>query len=197
MNPGRRLLLPAPATALRRAVLAGALAAALAVLGGCGPGVGGTGTGGLTFYGATASTLCTSELAATLVCARSDGNPAAIGAPATVEEGTAAVHFADHESRAGVLALLQANTVELTVPCRRLRFSGDWGIAAEGDTRFFGSYGESALAGEVPATLQVQAVTAGDGTARLAVTLRDADGRVVLGPVLLQRVAQPAAAAPC
>lgn len=196
MNPGRRLTLPVTAALRRGAALAVALAAALAVLAGCGPGVGGTGTGGLTFYGATASTLCTSELAATLLCARGDGSPSAIGAPATVEEGTALVHFADHEQRATVQATLQANTIELAVPCRRLRFRGDWGVAGDADLRFFGSYGDATTAGEVPASLQVQAV-AGEGTARVSVTLRDSDGRIVVGPVLLQRVVQPAAAAPC
>lgn len=159
---------------------------------GCGPGVGGTGTGGtLSDFGARPASVCTNAIASALACAGSAPGSPGVATPATIEEGTALVHFADRESGASVRVAFAANAVELDVPCRMLRFSGDFGITATSDARFFGTYVDGAAPGR-PASLQVTA-TAGDAPGRLLATLRDADGRIVLGPVTLQRVGAPAA----
>lgn len=157
---------------------------------GCGPGVGGTGTGGtLSDFGARPASVCTSDAASALACPGSGVGNVTTGASTAIEEGTALVHFADADR--GVRVAFAANAVELDAPCRLLRFSGDFGITATNDARFFGTYSDGA-APVRPASLQVTA-TAAPG--QLSATLRDADGRIVLGPVMLQRVAAPAAAA--
>lgn len=102
------------------------------------------------------------------------------------------VHFADHVPDAHVRVQFAANAVELDAPCRSLRFSGDFGITAPHEARFFGTVTD-ADARALPASLQVQ--TLEGGAAGLTVTMRDADGRVLLGPVTLQRVQQQAAPA--
>lgn len=173
--------------------LAGAVLLLLLAAGCGGAGVGGSGTGyGLGYFGATAAQVCDSSLAAALEC----GGTATVGGSADEpgHEGTPLVHFADRERDASVHVAFTADAVELEMPCRALRFSGDFGISAVDGARFFGTYTEGADTREQPATLQVAQASGGSLTA-LSVTMRDAEGHVVLGPVLLQRVARGASTA--
>ena len=93
------------------------------------------------------------------------------------------IEFADTATGRVTLALA-ADGVTLAERGGRLHFRGDWGIRAEDDARFFGrcTLGVASHA----ASLQLEAGR--DASADVQVTLRAVDGRVVLGPLLLQRV---------
>ena len=174
---------------LCRTTWSASLLAGLLALGGCGPGVGGTGTGEsqayLQFFGATTALVCTAAFSSSLSCAGSTVQPG--GPTSATEQGTLVTRFADQPEAANITVAIEANSILLDARCERLHFSGDWGITAAQDARFFGSYQRDPSTNRVPATLSVQ--TPGGTTGPLTLTLRDADGRVLLGPVSLQRVA--------
>ena len=155
------------------------------LLAACGPGVGGSGTGGtldpLPALGASAQGLCASDLAPLLDC-----GPGAVGAP-TPGPGTGTVYFTDTIDGRRVLVRLEGNTIALDVPCAGLRFSGTWASIGGQAARFYGFTGpDTAL---MPATLEAR-ITGNS----LQLTLRDAAGLVLLGPVLVTRT--PAAGTP-
>lgn len=172
---------------LHRTTLALAMTAWLVA---CGPGSGGTGTGetGAAFvvFGASTASVCTSGFAGALACGPVIGSPA--NNPAS--EVPTMVNFSNVAQGGSLSVAIQANSVELEDRCRKLRFTGDWGITAANDARFFGSYSLDGMA-PVIAALSVQPAPSGN-PGELTVTLRDAAGRVVLGPVSLQQVGVPA-----
>ena len=169
-----------------RAALALCFLAATAVLGGCGPGVGGTGTGdtvdAFAAFGASAASVCASELATVLACSAATGGGGGAAAPAP---GTSPVHLADTIDGQRVAVSVQGNVIEVNAPCARVQFRGQWGLIAGQAARFYGTTGPEAT----PASLQ--AVVRGNG---LELTLTDTQGRVLLGPVLV--TVRPAPAAP-
>lgn len=174
-----------------RATLALWLLAVTAVLGGCGPGVGGTGTGetadALGVFGAAAASVCASELAAVLACPAPSGGGGAAAAPAA---GTAPVYLADTIDGRRVAVSMQGNLIEVSAPCARIQFRGQWGTIVGQAARFYGSTGQDASA--TLATLQ--AVVRGNG---LELTLVDTQGRVLLGPVLVTVRPAPTTAGDC
>ena len=96
------------------------------------------------------------------------------------------IEFADTPTR-GVTLALAADAVTLDQRHTRLHFRGDWGLSAEDDARIFGRCTQGRVS--QVASLQVQAgPETTEATTALQVTLRGVDGRVVLGPLLLQRV---------
>jgi hypothetical protein len=156
---------------------------------GCGPGVGGTGTGAAAFvaFQASAASVCEGAFAAELAC------PPPPGAMGPVATGTQPVRFVD---AAGQVTLeVNGNTAALDAVCLRLKFSGEFGIGTGNVQGFFGSYQLDGTGVDVLAALSA-AVAPGGGA--LAIELRDAEARVVIGPVLLQRTtAAPPAPSPC
>lgn len=168
----------------------------LAWLAACGPGTGGTGSGEtnsleLDVFGASASSVCASPLGSTLSCAGTPASSGGGGAAATTD-GTLAVHFTSGANGGEVHVAIDGNTLRLEARCSGLRFVGDWGIAGSGEARFFGSFGSFDTAATTPATLAVEIVPGHDDA--LQVTLRHADGRLLLGPLVLLRVAAAVAA---
>ena len=164
--------------------------AVLLALWGCGPGTGGTGTGEtnyLALFGATPASVCDSAQANNFSCTR-------VGSPAqpanNISEGTQMVNYADVAQGGNISVAIAVNSIVLDARCQGLHFLGDWGITAANDARFFGSYTQGASGARVPATLSVQTLGIGR-TGELSVTLREASGRVVLGPVTLQMVSEP------
>lgn len=171
--------MPATLSIAGRRGLATLLMALAAWLSGCGPGVGGTGTGeteGLAYFDATATPVCRSALATPLGCAVATD----AGVPVPVD-------LADAAQAPQVSARALANHIDLAAACTGLRFRGVWGESAALGERYYGVTGPDGAT--APATLQVQADATG-----LQVTLRDAQGAVLLGPRRLQVV--PAAPAP-
>jgi hypothetical protein len=180
----------APLPPWRQLALAAACAAALAAAG-CGPGTGGTGDGegnaALALFGATAASVCKASVSSALSCPPGS-------AQISDQQGTAMVFFSDTSAGNNVAVRILDNHLQLAARCLNLQFDGDWGIAAQNDARFFGTYTAASAPEPTRASLTVQ--TAG-ANGELVVLLRDASGRLVLGPVLLQRVsasvANPAA----
>ena len=172
------------------------LASWLSWLSGCGPGVGGTGTGetnGLAAFGAAPAALCAADAGGVLGGALGDVlgcvASAGVASPSPVP-GAAPLMLADTTLSPRVQARLQDNAIDLMVPCTGLRFRGQWGLAAGQTARFFGHTGlDGALQ---PATLQMERGPA--GAASVVITLRDAAGAVLLGPTGMLVV--PAAATP-
>lgn len=179
----------------RLALLLAAVAALLAALAGCGPGVGGTGTGEsgefLADFGAVAKPLCGAAFAPRLDC---DG-PVRPGEPAP-GAGTAAVGYVDVATGGRIVVGFDGNAVTLKERCAGLAFDGVWGEAPGGDARFYGGLQRPGQTLREPASLAVEAV-AGSAGGELRITLRAADGRSVLGPVVVRPEPQPPAAAPC
>jgi hypothetical protein len=160
---------------------------ALAALQACGPGVGGSGTGqGLDAFGASSAALCGSDIAAALACPPSTAAPGG-SAAAGGDGGSATVYFADTIDGSRVAVTVQGNSIELTAPCARISFRGQWGLLAGQAARFYGLNGEGSNA--QPA--QVRASLASGG---LQLTVLDASGNVLLGPVLV--TVRPSAATP-
>lgn len=179
-----------PFGSYRKLGLAGLLALT-AWLGGCGPGVGGTGTGetnGVNHFGATAVSVCSADVGAVLGCVTAPG--AASPTPAT---RATPVFLADTTTSPRVQAQVQDSTIDLNVACTGLRFRGQWGELAGQGGRFYGFTGPDGA--QLPATLQVQPGAV--GLAGVVVTLRDAAGTVLLGPTLLLVVPTALAAGTC
>ena len=170
-----------------RPLLRACALACAAVLSACGPGVGGTGTGetpgALAYFGATAASVCSSDLANLLGCA--PANAAAAPAP-----GVTTLYLADTIDGRRVAVSLQGNTIEISAPCAQLRFRGDWGAIGSQAARFFGYTDHDGP--REPATVVAQ--TSGSS---VALTVSGADGRILLGPVLVKAVAAPALPGSC
>ena len=153
----------------------------------CGPGVGGTGTGetnGLSYFGATAASVCSADVGGVLGCV--PGSGAASPAPAPTPS-VAPVFLADAATGPRVQARVQDSAIDLSVICTGLRFRGQWGQVPGQSPRFFGAIGPEGA--QAPATLHMQLSGAG-----VVVTVRDAADAVLLGPIFLLPV--PMAGAP-
>jgi hypothetical protein len=153
---------------------------------GCGPGVGGTGTGeqsgALVFFGAKPASVCTASFAGQLKCP----SRIVIG-PTRVEpaEGSEVVIWVDDPANARVTVRINVSDMELQAFCEGVRFTGTWGAREdEGGGRFYGYYATDDLSLSLPGTVSVQAVNG----AGLAYVLQDATGRVLSGPLRLQNV---------
>lgn len=165
-----------------------ALLAALAlafVIGACGPGVGGTGTGeGISVAapaGTTAQPLCGADFSALLACP-----PAGSAGPAA--EGTARVRLTD--AAAPVVAVFDGNAVDLQAPCARLQFTGVWALRpGQAGARL---HGTAVIAGVAQAA-SATAVAAGPA---LSLQLLDGNDSPLLGPVLLLQSAAPLPSCP-
>ena len=170
-----------------RTVLWALITVLAALVGGCGPGVGGTGTGdtagALDHFGAGAASVCSSELAALLACPAPASSSASTASPAPL-------YLADALENRHLQGRLEGDAIDLTAPCVPLHFRGVWGVAAGQAGRYYGYIDPDAA--PAPATLEVQANGPG-----LQLKLRDAGGRVLLGPVAVTVVAAPAAPGGC
>jgi hypothetical protein len=167
---------------LRRTWLASAWTLGMLLFSGCGPGVGGTGTGdaALAAFSVSAASVCGGAIAAELACSQPPG-PA--GPAAT---GTLPVQFVD--SAGQVTFEVNGNLAQLDASCLRLRFSGEFGMGTGSVEGFFGSYEVDGNGIDVLAALSAVPVVGGGA---LTIELRDVDGHVAVGPVLLRRATVP------
>ena len=163
-----------------------ALLAAALLVAGCGPTGGGTGTGeavfGPTDFGARPASVCGSSLSSQLSC--STGTVVTGGAAL---DGTATVTYEGSGAAGPFTLVLQDNRAELQSRCKATRFDGEWGQAANGDTRFFGSWVTPEHPAAQPAQLLVQVLLQPGAPDGLQVWVVDAQGRMLLGPLPLQR----------
>lgn len=162
-------------------------------LAGCGPGVGGSGTGepaqAVADFGAMAAPVCGAAFASSLNCPANTGT-----ASAPAAAGTAPLTFVDVATGGQTSATLQANGIDLQARCQHLRFSGEWAVDGAGEARFYGTVTE-----EISGLRQLASLSVAEAEGGLQVLLRAFDGSVVLGPVVLRpqtAVAEPLAACP-
>lgn len=161
------------------------LAGLLGLLAGCGPGIGGTGTGSdmePTGQVAAPLALCDSDLAPLLRCTA--------GAAAA---GSTLQWWADGSATRDALLRLEGNAVDVDAACSGWLFSGVWASAASQPARFHGTV-RSSTGGVSP---QAGTLTARRQDAALVVQLFDAEGRSLAGPFVLQVQALPPPAGPC
>lgn len=97
------------------------------------------------------------------------------------------ITLADPTAQAVTLAV-DAQGLALDSRSAQLCFQGDWGIRGDDGVRVFGLCRQGPERRTQRASLQVDPCPGPGNEARWSVTLRDAAGRVVLGPVELQRV---------
>jgi hypothetical protein len=147
---------------------------------GCGPGVGGTGTGqqhSAADFGAVTAPLCTSSLADRLNC------PPPVGGASTAV-GSLPVLLADATPPQRASGRIDGSLIELTWFCEGWSFHGEWGVAArDPGGRFYGT-GRGPAGRVQPAVLSLQPLGGGGFHA----TLLDTTDQALLPPVLLQAV---------
>ncbi|QPF71996.1 hypothetical protein G8A07_02995 [Roseateles sp. DAIF2] len=163
--------------------------AALLSLAGCGPGTGGTGTGHeqpdyLSLAGANPSAVCASGWAERLACQP----PPPSSAADTRHPGTNKVVFASVGSvpAADYVVTFDANGVLLQGGCPRRSFEGDWGQLGNGAFAYFGAFSENKQVVPYNSSLLVRSTA--DGNGLMIEVHASSDGRLLLGPLLLQRV---------
>ena len=159
---------------------------------GCGPGVGGTGTGegyALEFFGARAASVCTAPFASELKCpSRIVIGPARVD----VSQGSELVVWVDDPDSGRVAARIDGNTINFNAYCDDVHFEGTWGETKDGDSRFFGHYTVSGAGVAIPGTLVVQ-----PRSDDFVLVLSDAQGGTVFGPIALQVSESGSAASSC
>jgi len=155
----------------------------LLVVGGCGPGVGGTGTGegfALEYFGARRASVCNASFAGELKCpTRIVVGPTS----APVDDGSDPVIWVDDPDSGRVSARIDLSDIVFEAYCEGITFVGTWGTTGDAADRFFGNYTAESLEVAVPATLSVE-----NGPSGLEYVLKDAQGQIVIGPIVLQRL---------
>lgn len=181
------------ATQMRRGVTWGWLLPLLLAVAGCGPGVGGTGTGeqgfGLDYFGARRASVCNASFAGELKCP----SRIVIGpSPVPDDDGSAPVAWADDADAPRTVLRVSGSEADFEADCGSTKFAGSWGTVAPRDSRFFGHYTLPGVAIALPGSLIV--ASGADG---LSFEIRDETNRTVLGPVPLQRADSETPAPAC
>lgn len=159
-----------------------------ALVAGCGPGIGGTGTGaGIEPpEGLALKPVCESGFADLLRCTGLPGTAASV-------LGTGLQFLADGATTRNALLRLEGNAADLEVLCAGLQFSGNWGQLPGQTARFHGVVRSVRGLETQYASLVVQRAAA-----TLSVQLFDVNGRALSGVYTLQVVpSAPAAVASC
>lgn len=180
MNLVQRVL-----SALIGLALSGLLAA-------CGPTGGGTGTGESVFtpadFGARPASACSAPFAAALACE--------VVSTASLDvaqlPGTHDVSFSVNTTSGPVVLTLSGNRATLQPRCAGPGFDGSWGVRADGQGRYFGTFGGGDGGSVQRAQLWVQVQPGSTDT--LWVQVQDADGQLLWGPLALRRAAAEGAA---
>lgn len=181
------------ATEMRRGLPWGWLLPLLLAVAGCGPGVGGTGTGeqgfGLDYFGARKASVCTSSFAGELKCP----SRIVIGpTPLPQDDGSEPVAWVDDPDAPRTVLRISGSEADFESDCGSTKFAGSWGTLAPRDSRFFGYYTVPGEPSAKPGSLTV--LNSSDG---LSFEIRDARDRTVLGPLPLQRADSETPAPAC
>ena len=153
----------------------------------CGPGVEGTGTDSVAqafqAYGAVPNTVCSAPLASSLDCPSSQSTTA----------GTAAVVYLEAAPTRRISVTYQGQAATVENRCGGFTFSGEWGTTMAVGGRFYGIVSQAGVQGPQAASMTVTQ----DNEGSQVVTVLDFSERVLLGPLVLQRVLMPLPAASC
>lgn len=166
----------------------GAAFFALLVASGCGPGLGGTGTGAetdaLAAYGAREVPVCSSDFGDLLGCTP----PGAGAAPAPA---VGVRFFAEASPASRTLLEVDGQQAQLRLRCADLVFIGRFGQVGAAAPRFYGQVIEGGSRAQLASMVAERTATG------LAVTLLDGDGRTIAGPQALLPVGGTTSAAAC
>ena len=164
-----------------------ALALLIGLQAGCGPTVGGSGTGDspatLASFGAKAASTCSSQIATLLSCTSTSLAPL----DPTQLAGTGTAIFVGTLASGPYVLTVKDNHALFQSRCNAATFEGDWGVLPSGDSRFLGGWISTDRKPEVRAQLWPHGVA--QSTDTLLVQVLDADGQVLFGPVQMSRVA--------
>lgn len=161
------------------------LSALAALLSGCGPTTGGTGSGegaALASFGAKAASTCSSQIARLLNCTSTSLAPLD---PAQLA-GTGTAVFVGSVASGPYVLTVTDNRAVFESRCNAARFDGEWGVLPSGDSRFLGGWVSTDRKPEVRAQLWPHGVA--QSTDTLLVQVLDADGLLLFGPVQMSRV---------
>jgi len=175
-----------------RAAFTGAALAALvvlALLGGCGPGLGGTGTGAdsdaLAAQGAREVPVCDADFGDLLGCA-------APGVGAAPLPASGARYFAEATPASRTLLELDGQEAQWRLRCQDIVFIGSFGQAGTSAPRYFGN----AIEGGSRVRLATLLLQRGTGNT-LNATLVDSLGHTIAGPLALSPVGGTTSALAC
>jgi len=175
-----------------RATFTGATLVALvllALLGGCGPGLGGTGTGAdsdaLAAQGAREVPVCDADFADLLGCA-------APGVGAAPLPASGARYFAEASPASRTLLELDGQEAQWRLRCQDIVFIGSFGQAGTSAPRYFGN----AIEGGSRVRLATLVLQRGTGNT-LNATLVDSLGQTIAGPLSLSPVGGTTIALAC
>jgi hypothetical protein len=156
------------------------------VLSACGPGTGGTGTGPnavgspSTF---TSSYFTSGDTATASPTPSVPGTTCTAACPSALVNQTSSLH-------------LQAERIELTTPCATFTYAGVWSVSAAGETTVDGVLESSVLVnGQISRSSQNASLTLRfpnglEGSGAVTLSIQDGTGKLLLGPVTLQRTAR-------
>lgn len=158
----------------------------------CGPGTGGTGTGPHTVsafsasytngVGASASVGAGSPTPAGTPTASPLPNPS----PAPAPSPAPCTVGCDSNAATRTFSLqLQTDGITLTSPCAGFSYSGSWSVSAAGETSVPGVYTTSSV--QQAAVLTAVFANASADSTSVTVSIRNAAGALLLGPLVLQR----------
>jgi hypothetical protein len=157
------------------------------LLAACGPTGGGTGTGESVFtpadFGARPASACSAPFAAALACE----NVSTASLDVAQLPGTHDVSFAGMADSGPVTLTLSGNRATVQSRCPGPGFDGSWGVRADGQGRYFGSFSADEGGRVQRGQLWVQVQTGSADT--LQVQVHDADGQLLWGPLDLRRAA--------
>jgi hypothetical protein len=171
-------------------------ALAVLVLSACGPGTGGTGTGPNVASSPApfTSSYFTSEGADTATAPLP--NPPTTPTTTTSLPGITCTAACTGNLDNQRLSLhLQADRIELTTPCATFTYTGGWTVSANGETTVQGVWKNSAVvSGQTSrssqnATLTLIFSNGLESSNAASVSIKDSTGKLLLGPVTLQRAA--------
>jgi hypothetical protein len=171
------------------------------LLSACGPGTGGTGTG--PSVSGSPSTFTSSYFTsggAGTVSAPLPG-PTSPAATPSVPGITCTAACTGSAANQALSLHVQADRIELSTPCATFTYAGAWSVSATGETTVQGVWESTVVVNGQPsrssqsASLTLIFPNGPDSSSTVSVSIKDVTGKLLLGPVTLQRATSPPAGA--
>ncbi len=180
------IFMPPPMKTLKTSLLIAL--AMLAILTGCGPGTGGTGTGP-----SIGSNSPTTPIFAPITYSGAQSMPTAVFGGSNAERAASVFGPSVSALRNAVLSL-DTQRIDLRKACQAFTYAGDWSIAPDGTVNLLGTYSSTRILpdGQVDVSTLVAhlVLTFASGninSTNLSATVRDSGESVLMGPFELQQ----------